>query len=102
MCLAGFADGCPLGWYITETSCFWVSGILDPSQLVTWGEAKKKCQEVYNRATLLTLDTEQTQVQPVLVATSVKQACIHFPKNANTLKSICIKQAPVLSIGYPF
>ena len=43
------------------------------------------------------------KVKPVLVATSVKQAacikqaCIQFPKKANTLKCTCIKQAPVLS-----
>ena len=42
-------------------------------------------------------------VKPVLVATSIKQAtcikqaCIQFPKQANTLKCTCIKQAPVLS-----
>ena len=31
--------------------------------------------------------------------TYIKQACIHFPKQANTLKRkhTCIKQAPVLS-----
>ena len=44
-----------------------------------------------------------TTVTPVLVATYIKQAtcikeaCIHFPKRANTLKCTCIKQAPVLS-----
>ena len=38
-------------------------------------------------------------VKPVLVATSVKQAtcikqaCIQFPKQANTLKCTCLKQA---------
>ena len=42
-------------------------------------------------------------VKPFLVAscikqaTCIKQACIQFPKKANTLKCICIKQAPVLS-----
>ena len=42
-------------------------------------------------------------VLPVLVATSIKQAtcikqaCVQFPKQANTLKCTCIKQAPVLS-----
>ena len=42
-------------------------------------------------------------VKPVLVATSIKQAtcikqaCVQFPKQANTLKCTCIKQAPVLS-----
>ena len=42
-------------------------------------------------------------VKPVLLATSIKQAtcikqaCIQFPKEANTLKCTCIKQAPVLS-----
>ena len=42
-------------------------------------------------------------VKPVLVATSIKQAtcikqaCIQIPKQANTLKCTCIKQAPVLS-----
>ena len=38
-------------------------------------------------------------VKPVLVATSIKQAtcikqaCVQFPKQANTLKCTCIKQA---------
>ena len=42
-------------------------------------------------------------VKPVIVATSIeqatciKQACIQVPKQANTLKCTCIKQAPVLS-----
>ena len=42
-------------------------------------------------------------VKPVLVATSIKQAtcikqaCIQFSKQANTLKCFSIKQAPVLS-----
>ena len=42
-------------------------------------------------------------VKPLLVATSIKQetrikqACIHFPKEANSLKCTCIKQASVLS-----
>ena len=36
-------------------------------------------------------------VKPVLVATYIKQAYIQFRQNANTLKSTCIKQAPVLS-----
>ena len=30
-------------------------------------------------------------------ATSIKQACIQFSKQANALKWTCIKQAPVLS-----
>ena len=36
-------------------------------------------------------------VKPVLVATCIKQACIHFPKQANSLKCTCIKHAPTLS-----
>ena len=42
-------------------------------------------------------------VKPVLEATSIKkaicikQAHIQFPKQTNTLKCTCIKQAPVLS-----
>ena len=45
----------------------------------------------------------QYTVKPVLVATSIKQAtcikqaCIQFPKQTDTLKCTCIKQAPVLS-----
>ena len=31
------------------------------------------------------------------MATSIKQACIQFLSQANTLKYMCIKQAPVLS-----
>ena len=48
-------------------------------------------------------DPAHITVKPVLVATSIKQAtcikqaCIQFPKQANTLKCTCIKQAPVLS-----
>ena len=51
----------------------------------------------------LTLPIMLNTVKPVLVATSIKkatcikQACIHFPKKANTLKCTCIKQAPALS-----
>ena len=47
--------------------------------------------------------TGESTVKPVLVATSIKQAtcikqaCIQIPKQANTLKCIFIKQAPVLS-----
>ena len=43
------------------------------------------------------------RVKPALVATcikpatNVKQVCIQFLQNANTLKSTCIKQVPVLS-----
>ena len=42
-------------------------------------------------------------VKPVLVATSIKQAtcikqaCFQFPKQEDSLKCTCIKQAPVLS-----
>ena len=42
-------------------------------------------------------------IKPVLVVTSIrqatciKQACIQFSKQADTLKCTCIKQAPVLS-----
>ena len=42
-------------------------------------------------------------VKPVLVATSIKQAtcikqaCSQFPRQENTWKCTCIKQAPVLS-----
>ena len=42
-------------------------------------------------------------VKPVLVATSIKQAtcikqaCIQFPKQANTVKCTCIKKAPVFN-----
>ena len=45
-------------------------------------------------------------VKSVVVATSTKQitrfkqACIHFPKIANTLKCTCVKQAPVLTLLY--
>ena len=48
-------------------------------------------------------DLNLHKVKPVLVATSVKQvacikqACIHFPKKANTSKCTCIYQTPVLS-----
>ena len=42
-------------------------------------------------------------IKPILEPTSImqaiciKQACIQFPKQANTLKCTFIKQAPVLS-----
>ena len=63
-------------------------------RLFAYAPASKRCR---------LLEYTIIRVKPALVATCIKQAtyvkqvCIQFLQNANTLKSTCIKPVPVLS-----
>ena len=68
-----------------------------------FGTANKNLFHYMYSRNLFNVAVNRYTVKPVLVATSIKQAtcikqaCIEFPKQANTLRCTCIKQAPVLS-----
>ncbi|XP_062568970.1 macrophage mannose receptor 1-like isoform X1 [Saccostrea cucullata] len=35
--------GCPFGWMITDNSCYYFSNYSDPTQILTWNQAKQWC-----------------------------------------------------------
>lgn len=47
------AGGCPEGWLPTVTDCYWVSNTTDPSQLLTWNDAKEKCTQLGDPTAIL-------------------------------------------------
>lgn len=51
--------GCPFGWMITDNSCYYFSNFTDPTQILTWNDAKQWCankQFSAGAAKLVTLD----------------------------------------------
>eukprot|EP00105_Crassostrea_gigas_P026375 XP_011447290.1 PREDICTED: C-type mannose receptor 2 [Crassostrea gigas] len=51
--------GCPFGWMITDNSCYYFSNFTDPTQILTWNDAKQWCankQFPAGAAKLVTLD----------------------------------------------
>ena len=64
-----FSDNgnCPAGWYKSSTDCYYVSNTTDPSQLLTWHEAKTKCTQIVPGGHLLTIDDVNDQVRVVLI-----------------------------------
>nr|XP_022342030.1 macrophage mannose receptor 1-like [Crassostrea virginica] len=52
-------SGCPFGWMITDNSCFYFSNFTDPTQILTWSQAKQWCASKSfpaGNAKLVTLD----------------------------------------------
>ncbi|XP_048745108.1 macrophage mannose receptor 1-like [Ostrea edulis] len=51
--------GCPYGWMITDNSCYYFSNFSDPTQLLTWDQARQWCANKNfpaGNAQLVTLD----------------------------------------------
>lgn len=60
-------SGCPFGWMITDNSCFYFSNFTDPTQILTWSQAKQWCASKSfpaGNAKLVTLDNVNDGVSP--------------------------------------
>ncbi|KAK3596567.1 hypothetical protein CHS0354_010446 [Potamilus streckersoni] len=38
--------GCKQGWLNGDTSCYWIGNSTDPHELVTWDQARKRCNDL--------------------------------------------------------
>lgn len=59
----GIGTGCPLGWIVTTSNCYYVSDLTDEYLVVSWNDAVNKCKTLHpgTDAKLLRLETANEQ-----------------------------------------
>ncbi|KAL3863123.1 hypothetical protein ACJMK2_004895 [Sinanodonta woodiana] len=47
---AQIQGGCKMGWLNGDTSCYWIGNSTDPQELVTWDQARQRCNDLAYKA----------------------------------------------------